>query len=143
MLTLDDCKQYHFMMALAKMEGIPYRWMGDDPSGFDCSGMVVELLKVSGHLKEREDFSANGLWQRYHLRYEVTKPRKGALCFYFKDGVAIHVVVCLDAYYGMGANGGGRTVVDDQSAQDENAFIKRRLLDYRSNERKYVYLFNE
>lgn len=44
--------------------GTPYIWGGDDPSGFDCSGFVIECLKSVGLLSEKEDYTADGL---YHL----------------------------------------------------------------------------
>jgi hypothetical protein len=43
--------------------GLPYRWGGDDPiQGFDCSGLIVEVLQAVGLLPHGSDLTANGLY---------------------------------------------------------------------------------
>ena len=51
-------------------------WGGDDPSGFDCSGFVIECLKAVGLLSEQEDYTADGLYRK--LSELVAHPTGGS-----------------------------------------------------------------
>ena len=75
-----SAKRWFLQTALAYL-GTPYVWGGDDPSGFDCSGFVIECLKSAGLLNESDDFTADGLLKRFKDRV-VDKPCEGALLFY-------------------------------------------------------------
>ncbi len=114
-----------FMDTIKSYLGKPYRWGGDDPSGFDCSGLVLEGLKAAGKIKENVDMTADGIWHFYNTR-RTSEPRAGCLGFVFKNGKAVHVVVCLDRYFYIGADGGGRHIKTEEDAWRHNAFIKIR-----------------
>lgn len=130
-----------FVREAGLYHGTPYIWGGDDPSGFDCSGLVVECLKAVGRLKESEDLSANGLWERFkHL--EAPGPRDGCMVFWFKKrGRAYHVAICEDMDYCITANGGGSEVKTVGDAWEANAFIKTRPINHRGSVPKFVDIF--
>ncbi len=111
--------------------GTPYIWGGDDPSGFDCSGFVIECLKTAGLIKEHEDMTADALMKRFK-KYAIHQPCAGALLFTVNpSGKATHVVVCLDAYYQIGASGGTSFTTSRQKAWQDNAYIKIRPIHHR------------
>ena len=89
--------------------GSPYVWGGDDPSGFDCSGFVLECLESTGRINEHEDMTAEGLRRRFS-DCRIDSPRSGALMFRIdpENHRATHVVICLDKHYQIGASGGDR-----------------------------------
>ena len=119
--------QLHWLIqtALAYL-GTPYRWGGDDPSGFDCSGFVVECLKTAGLLSEQDDLSADSLWQKYASSI-IEKPERGALLFTLNSrNQATHVVICLDRNFQIGASGGTSKTTDIKSAWRDNAYVRIR-----------------
>ena len=106
--------------------GRPYIWGGDDPvKGFDCSGFVIECLKSAGTLPRNGDWTANGL---YNLFVRVKDPYEGCLVFWRKTtkGKIIHVELCLNDKFSIGASGGGQHTITEQDAIDQNAYIKVR-----------------
>ena len=113
-------------------EGTFYTWGGDDPSSFDCSGIVVEVCKSVGILARKGDWNGEGLRQLFSA-YEVPKPYKGCLVFFMRDGRAYHVEVCINEYQTTGASGGGSRTKTVQDAIKHNAFIKRRPIPQASN----------
>ncbi len=108
--------------------GTFYSWGGDDPSAFDCSGLVVECAKSIGKLPRRGDWTAQGLRGRFTpINYEFTTP--GDLVFWRRpqDDTATHVGILWDpTLYYLGAEGGGRAVKTRDDAIKGNAFIKLR-----------------
>jgi hypothetical protein len=109
--------------------GTFYTWGGDDPSGFDCSGILVECSKAVGKLPRRSDFTAAGLYLRWkHLGIPAQNMRPGDVVFFGKGGRVTHVEICVLAHpaLAIGASGGGKRTKTRQDAIKDNAFIKVR-----------------
>jgi len=109
--------------------GLPYIWGGDDPvKGFDCSGLVVELLKSVGVLPRDGDLSSRGLFRKFEEN-ERTHPEAGFLVFYSspsKPERINHVEFCIDSELAIGASGGGSKTKTLEDAARMNAYTKIR-----------------
>jgi peptidoglycan endopeptidase LytE len=106
--------------------GTPYIWGGDDPSGFDCSGFVLECLKSVGLVADRTDFSADQLMTTLNA-VRIDEPTEGALLFSLaSSGKATHVVICLDSWFQIGASGGTSAIIDTPGAWRAKAYVKIR-----------------
>ena len=117
---------------IKSMLGTKYRWAGDNPlSGYDCSGLVVEILKASGVISEGSDLTAEGLRQKYSDRI-VPFASFGTLVFYGKTQ-ATHVGFCLDQYFMVEAAGGDSGVTNTVEASAKSAFVKVRPI-FRRND---------
>lgn len=104
--------------------GKPYLWGGDDPRGFDCSGLVIEALKSVGILPRKGDWTADGLYKTFP---EIYAPQPGDLVFWSDEsGRMVHVEILIGGGLSIGASGGGSWATDERSAYDREAFIKVR-----------------
>ena len=106
-----------------------YRWGGDDPAGFDCSGLMVEMLKAVGKLPRDGDWTAAQLATHFT---PTAKLKPGVLVFWTR-GVHIGHVEMVWAVHGdtvltIGASGGGSATLSDEAAIKANAFVKIRPL---------------
>jgi hypothetical protein len=141
-------RQTHAEIALEiawKYHGTWYTWGGDDPSGFDCSGLVIECLKSVGILPRgrQYDWTANGLWHLLSNK-RVAYPAAGRLVFWQNDqGHCIHVELCINETLAIGASGGGPFVRCLDDAIKYNAFIKIRPIESRKGIKGYIDPFME
>jgi murein DD-endopeptidase len=112
--------------------GLPYRWGGNDPvDGFDCSGLIVELLKSVGVLGRKGDWSSRGLWSGFQDNVR-SHPEAGFLVFYSSKAAPdriTHVEMCLDSELAIGASGGGSKTLTEEDAAHMDAYIKVRPID--------------
>ena len=117
----------------------PYHWGGDDPmGGFDCSGMIVEILSSIGLIGRSDDYTAQGLWDLFKDK-RVPEPYEGCLVFWTnRNGEVIHVEYCIDEIRAIGASGGGSRTTTLYAAKEQNAFIKIRPIHSRSGVYGYV-----
>ena len=121
--------------------GKPYIWGGDDAiKGFDCSGLIIEILKSVGRLPRSGDWSAAMLYEKFK-KHEVESPETGCLAFWSNEnGHIIHVEFCVDFETTIGASGGGSKTKTEQDAIDQNAYVKVRPLE--GGRKKYSHLVN-
>jgi len=138
---MRDYEKRGWVVDIAKSYlGTFYKWGGDDPSGFDCSGLVIECLKSIGVLPRRGDWTAHDLWQKFN-KVRPANPYIGDLVFWHssKDNQKIiHVEICVNDELSIGASGGGSFVKNEKDAIKYNAFIKVRPFDSRSNLRGFA-----
>jgi len=146
-LHRSTCDKEVFMRTAYAYIGKWYIWGGDDPDGFDCSGLVVECLKSAGVIFDKEDFTANRLWQAFK-HSQVIEPDEGCLVFYFIDGgikggsdFAYHVGICSTEFHCINADGGNSKCKTIADAKKYDAFIKERPIDKRRGLRAFVNLF--
>ena len=130
METLNDRE---FALKLAwEMWGLKYVWGGDDSiAGFDCSGMVIELLKSSGRLPLKGDWTAQELYGRFKKNLVVV-PRAGCLVFWGAIYSITHIEMMIDDKRTIGASGGGSKTLTEGDAIRQNAYVKFRPLIFRS-----------
>lgn len=106
--------------------GTPYIWGGDDPAGFDCSGLIIECLKSVGVLPRKGDWTADGLYNLFtHIPEEQIKA--GDLIFWEGENKKmIHVEMVLASDLSIGASGGGSWATDPKLAIEKGAYVKIR-----------------
>jgi cell wall-associated NlpC family hydrolase len=105
-----------------------YKWGGDDPSGFDCSGLVIEVLKAVGMLKRKGDWRARDLYDEFQSgQVHASDVSAGDLVFWANQhGDIIHVEMMINSRLAIGASGGGSATISIADAIRQNAFIKIR-----------------
>ena len=119
-----DRREKAFQVAWS-FHGTPYIWGGDDFSGFDCSGYVLEILQSVGLVPHRHDTTAHGLYAMLaNKRRDL--PYRGCLVFWKRNGKMVHVEFCLDEELSIGASGGGSDTEDEADAIVHNAYVKVR-----------------
>lgn len=118
------------LYAADKLVGTLYRWGGDDPTGWDCSGACIEVLKAGGRLPYKGDWTAHTLATMFpeHLG----DPTPGCLLFWDwnNDGRIDHVELVVGNFGGvpctLGASGGGSSTTNREDAVRRNAYVKIR-----------------
>lgn len=118
---------YNYAMQLV---GCPYRWGGDNPmSGYDCSGLVIDLLRAAGLLAHNFRDTAAGLHRLYPA---VAAPEFGALVFYGKPEIS-HIGFCLNEELMLEAGSGTAETITLAVAEAQNAFVRVRPIKSRSD----------
>jgi cell wall-associated NlpC family hydrolase len=116
-----------------RLVGLPYKWGGSNPlEGYDCSGLVQELLLSAG-IDPEGDQTAQGLFDWFDLYGERDpKPGIGVLCFYGKNVSSItHVSMMLDPFRVIEAGSGGPKTHTFQEATAQGAFVRIRHISGR------------
>lgn len=111
-----------------RLIGTPYRWGGDDPmAGFDCSGLVQEVLMSVG-MDPPGDQTAQALYDHFiKAGAKFGTPQPGALYFYGKSPKEIiHVGFGIEGISMIEAGGGGAKTLTVEDAIRQNAFVRVR-----------------
>lgn len=113
--------------------GTPYVFSGNYVDGLDCSGFVCEILRSAGVVGNREDLTAQDLFDRTQ-REGTYSQTAGSLAFFGKSFKEIsHVALCLNPYQMIEAGGGDGTTINVTEAKKKNAFVRIRPINYRSD----------
>jgi len=112
--------------------GIPYIWGGNHTlEGFDCSGLVQEILKSVG-ADPKWDQTSQGIFNYFYVHGQICEPKCGALSFYGKSQDDIcHVGFCLNDYQMIEAGGGGSHTKTIEDARRQGAFVRVRPIMHR------------
>jgi len=119
--------------ALIMHMGLPYKWGGNDPmAGFDCSGLMVEVLQTVGLMGSGSDDTADGLSRMFN-ETEVFQPGVMVFWDWNKDGRIDHVEMIAHVdddgeIYTVGASGGDNSTSSVQAAIMADAYVKMRPL---------------
>mgnify|MGYP003693531167 CR=1 FL=1 len=105
----------------------PYRWGGSNPlTGYDCSGLVIEILKSIG-ICPFSDGSAQALYNHFRTNGTQMGVRPGALCFYGKNAMGItHIGFMINQNQILEAGAGDSTTVSLERAESQGACVRLR-----------------
>ena len=122
-----------YLSALRRAVGAPYRYGGNGPDSFDCSGVVLWAMREAG--VDVHDMTAQAMADRWRdAATETIQP--GVLFFYGTDSENIsHVMTVLDSwdethFVLVGARGGDGTTLDNDHAWSQRALVGVVLGDY-------------
>jgi len=125
--------------------GTPYKYSGDDFSGFDCNGLIHETLQSVGLEKPGYDCTANQIYLNFKdgRKVELTEkhpyPPHGCLVFWFKgSGRAYHVAMTINDFQICEAAGGDSDTKTEEDAIRDNAYVRVRRLNSRGENYKII-----
>ena len=104
-----------------RMVGVPYHYGGNDPRGFDCSGLVFYAYREAGVLVAR---TAREQLRASHP-LDVDQALPGDLVFFRMSKRAWHVGIYLDGQRFIHAPSTGKAVVID--SLDEEYYLRHRI----------------
>jgi LysM repeat protein len=95
-----------------KVIGVPYKWAGNTPDGFDCSGFIYYTFNRAG--KQIGRYSSEGYFSR---SYYIDKPQPGDLVFFantYKPGIShMGIYIGNNEFIHAGSNGVEITNLDN------------------------------
>lgn len=95
-----------------KVLGVPYKWAGNTPDGFDCSGFIYYSFNKAG--KQIGRYSSEGYFSR---SYYIDKPQPGDLVFFantYKPGIShMGIYIGNNEFIHAGSNGVEITNLDN------------------------------
>ncbi len=113
--------------------GTVYKIGGDNPmAGFDCSGLICEVLRAYGYLSYNERLNAQQLWERFSKSGQVVITRYADiqaddLIFFGSDTLKGHVSIATNVMNQMVEAGGGDFSTDTLvEATERDAFVRLR-----------------
>lgn len=135
-ISKQDLKRIRSMATLTDYAcsfiGKPYAWGGDDPmAGFDCSGLAQEILASVG-FDPKGDQTAHQLYEHFKSNGKE-QSGAGALAFYGKPERITHVGFMIDNFRMVEAGGGGSRTKTIEDAIKQNAYIRIRPINHRSD----------
>lgn len=110
-----------------------YRWGGDGPDLFDCSGFALHGVSLLGAPDLSKTFNCARMWESLAwMRLEKSELEPGDLVFYGAPRQASHVMVWAGDGSVIGASGGDSGTTNVDVARIRHAFIKRKpVYNYR------------
>jgi cell wall-associated NlpC family hydrolase len=114
---------------------IPYVYGGNyPPTGLDCSGLCSEILKAGGAIGNKEDLTAQQLFERFQHNGRWNSYAAGSLVFYGESVTKIsHVAWMIGSGMIIEAGGGMSTTRTIEEAKSLNAFVRVRQWNYRKD----------
>jgi len=117
---------------LWSLVGKPYIWGGTGAVGFDCSGLVVEMLKARGFCKSKYDATAHTLYDATR-NGGVLRPSAHCLAFFGRVNGISHVGYCLNEEYMIEASGGNSRCTSVEAAEKYGAYVRVRPIFHRKD----------
>lgn len=124
-------------IALAQL-GVPYIWGSQNPLiGFDCSGLVVFLLRTAMVIEGNADYTAQGLFDLLRRQNCTSEKSLGSLAFYgLSEDTIRHVSFCIDDKWCVEAYGDNACQkLSDAMSWDDNqgAYVRLSLINRRQD----------
>ncbi len=114
--------------------GKPYIWGGSNPYGFDCSGLVIELLQSCDMFPNKGDMTSQGLYNKFLSEGVINSIGFGSLAFFGKSASKItHIGFMLDKKRMLEAGNGGSHIKTIQDAIKHDAFVRIRPIKIRTD----------
>jgi cell wall-associated NlpC family hydrolase len=114
----------------------PYKFGSNNPmqGGLDCSGYVCEVLRFAGLVGNREDLTAQMLFDKFAQTGAHNTYGPGHLAFYGDSITKItHVAFMISPYTILEAGGGDSSTTTLEQAAKSNAMVRARLVKYRND----------
>ena len=103
--------------------GVPYKWGGKSPFGFDCSGLVQTAFKINGIFMPRDSR------EQYEMvksnKITLDRSEKGDLLFFKEYGKICHVAIYNKDMKFIHSSG----MVKENSLQEEDDLFDRKLMN--------------